>query len=140
MKRNLVLLSLVAVLTVMASFAFAGAGVIMRIHVPFDFYMEDQLLQAGDYSFELGSGHAGITSMVTVRDRDGMGVRMLMTPAGFYTDADLSSLRFNQYGDKYFLSCVSVRGYNANVKMFKLERELRSQAPKTKATTLIAQK
>ena len=138
MKRNLVLLTLVAVLVVMASFASAGAGAAMRIHVPFNFYIQDQLLPAGDYRFEMGSGPSAVPSLVTVQDPDGTGMIMLTTPGGLDSDSDLSVLRFNQYGDKYFLSHVSIRGHKANVKMFNLEKELRSQYQNARATTLFA--
>jgi hypothetical protein len=47
MKKNLAILSMVVVLGLMAAFSYAGAGAGMRINVPFDFYLEDQLFPTG---------------------------------------------------------------------------------------------
>ena len=139
MKKNLVVLSLAAVLAVMVSFAAAGDRIAMRVHIPFDFYMENQMMQAGDYRFEMGSGFDAIASRVTVQDKEGRGIRMILTHAGSQTDASLSALRFNRYGNGYFLSNVSICGYNANLTMLKLEKELRAEFKTAQAVLLLAQ-
>jgi hypothetical protein len=139
MKKNLVVLSVVAALSLMSSIAFAGPGVAMHISVPFEFYLEDQLLPAGEYHFEMGSGSDAIASRVTVLSKDGEGIRMISTLPGNNAAPAESHLCFNQYGEKHFLSGVSIRGYNATLKVFKLERELRAQFEKAKSVTLVAQ-
>jgi hypothetical protein len=139
MKKNLVLLSLVVVLSLMAGFAYAGSEVAMRINVPFDFYLENQMFPAGEYRFEMGSGNSAAASHVTVWATEGKEIKMLTTLPGIDAHATLNHLRFNSYGDKYFLSSISIRGHKATLKMFKLERELRSQLENAGNKTNVAQ-
>jgi hypothetical protein len=138
MKKNLVVLSLVAAFTLMTSFAFAGSGAAMRINVPFDFYAGSQQMPAGEYTFEMASGITQTGSLVTIRTHKGVGMCMLVTHPG--QDAIDSKLLFNKYGDKHFLSSVSIQGFKAGVKMQKLEKELRAQFQKQKDVVTIAQK
>jgi hypothetical protein len=139
MKTNLVILSLVAAFTLTASFGFAGSGVGMSISVPFDFYMGDQKLPAGEYTFEMGSGYLPTAAVVSVRAKDGTGIWLMATQAG--TEEDTSPrLGFHHYGDKHFLSTVSIQGFKAGVKMLKLEREIRTQLEKEQSDVLVAQK
>jgi len=138
MRNNLVVLSLVAAFTLMASFGFAGSGAVMRITVPFDFYAGSEQLPAGEYTFEMASGIEKTGSLVTIRTQKGVGMCMLVTRPG--TDAIDSKLLFNKYGNKHFLSSVSIQGFKAGVKMQKLERELRAQLQKQSNVVNIAQK
>jgi hypothetical protein len=140
MKNNLVVLSLVAAFTLLSSFAFAGTGVGMRISVPFDFYLGDQKLPAGEYDFDMGSGFLPTAAVVTVRAKNGTGIWVMATQAGTNQDASANQLSFNQYGDKQFLSSVSIQGFQAGVRMLKLEAETRTQLQKEKSTVVIAQK
>jgi hypothetical protein len=138
MRKNLVVLSLVAAFTLMASFGFAGSGAAMRITVPFDFYAGSEQLPAGEYTFEMASGITQTGSLVTIRTQKGAGMCMLVTHPG--QNAVDSKLRFNKYGDKHFLTSVSIQGFTAGVKMQKLEKELRAQFQKQKDVVTIAQK
>jgi len=138
MKRNLVLSS-IAAFGLMAAFAVAGTGFTMHISVPFDFYLEDQLVPAGEYRFDMASTNSATASFVTVRSTDGKGIRMLAATPGVDPDMDTNHLRFNKYGDKYFLYGISIRGHRASLKTFKLEKELRSQIEKSNGTVTIAQ-
>ena len=140
MKRNLVFLSMVVVFSLIASFSFSGAKAVMHVSVPFDFYMEEQLLPAGNYDFEIGPGQDAIASFVTVRSEDGAGIRMMTTQPGVDANATTNLLRFNQYGEKHFLSSVSINGNKASLKMIPLEKELKSQLWKSQSTTTIALK
>jgi len=140
MKRNLVVLSLAAALTVTVGLAYAGGATAMRIAVPFEFYVENQLLPAGEYDFRMGSGTHPTASIVTVRTSDGTGLRILLTRPEIEAGSDLSYLMFNHYGEKHFLSCVTIGAYKANLKMVTLEKELRSQIQPSRTITLIAQK
>jgi len=139
MRTNLVILSLVAAFTLTASFGFAGSGVGMSVSVPFDFYAGDQKLPAGEYSFEMGSGFLPTAAVVTVRAKDGTGIWLMATQAG--TDETSSNrLAFHKYGNRHFLSDVSIQGFKAGVKMLKLEKEIRAQLEKEQRTILVAQK
>jgi hypothetical protein len=126
-------------LAVTVSLAYAGAAKKMSINVPFEFYVEDQLLPAGEYNFEMGSGALPTASVVIVRTGEGKGIRFMLTRSEIEKIANKSHLRFNQYDEKRFLSSVSIGNYKANVKMFKLERELRAANKTAQSVTLIAQ-
>ncbi len=138
MKRNPVLLSIVAAFILMSSVALAGSGISMRIHVPFDFYVGNQQMRGGDYSVEMGSGLAATASLVTIRSEQSAGIIMLAAPGTSGQASD--GLRFNKYQDKYFLSTVSIRGFEANLRMFGLEKELRAQTKMAPTTIIVAQK
>jgi hypothetical protein len=140
MKKNLVFLSTMAVISMIASLAFAGAGIGMRINVPFDFYLEDQQFQPGEYSFQMDSGNYATASHLVVWPANGLGSKMVFSVPGTNQNVGLNALSFNRYGDKYFLSTVSIGEHKATVKMFKMERELRSQLEIKPATITVAQK
>lgn len=140
MKRNLVLLGTMAAISLMAITVFAGAGVGMRINVPFDFYLEDQLFSTGEYQFQMDSGNYATASHLVIWSADGKENKMLFTSPGTNSSVGLNELRFNKYGNKYFLSTVSIGEHKATVKVFKLERELQSRLDSTPSTIAIAQK
>jgi hypothetical protein len=140
MKKNIVILGFITVLTFVAGIASASNGIQLNAAVPFAFYVENQLLPAGEYKFEMGAiGIGASASSVIVRAKDGTGIRILITMADTDENAFSNHLRFNRYGDKYFLSSVAIRSYKANLKSTKLEQELRSQIEKAESTTLVAQ-
>jgi len=126
MRKNLVVLSFVAICTLFSGFALAGPGAAMRVNVPFDFYVGAQQLPAGEYIFERGSGPVDPTSLLKVSKRSGEGVCLLVTLPGS-GNAD-EKLLFNKYGNQHFLTGVSIQGIKAGVPMQKLEKELRAQA------------
>ncbi len=140
MKKNLVLLSIVAAIIMTAISAFAGAGIGMRVTVPFDFYLEDQMFPTGEYSFEMKSDNQATASHLVVWSVGGAENKILFTSPGTNSSVGLNQLSFNKYGDKYFLSTVSIGEHKATVKTFKLERELRSQLNTKPATVTVAQK
>jgi hypothetical protein len=139
MKKNLALLNLVAVLAVTAGFVYAGSRVAMRVNVPFDFYVENQLFPAGEYHFEMGSSNLSTASQVTVRAINSQEVKMLATLPGIDANTTTNVLRFNKYDDTYFLSAVSIYGHEATLREFNLEKDLRSRLEKSRNTTTITQ-
>jgi hypothetical protein len=138
MRHHLAILSLVAVLALTAAIGYAGANVGMRINVPFEFYAGDQTLPAGEYTFAMESGLVATGSQVTIQTKDGKGVCFLLTQPA--TDEAASRLLFAKYGNKHFLSSVSIQGFQAAVKATKLERELQAQLQKQPNVILFAQK
>ena len=140
MQRNLAILSLAAVIVSLATLAYAGAGVGMRISVPFDFYLEDQLLPNGEYNFVMDSSNHATASQVTLWSTQGTVQKMVLTSPGTERNTTVNQLSFNKYGKRYFLSTVTISGHKATVKMLKLERELRSQMEKNPTTITVAQK
>jgi hypothetical protein len=138
MRKNIVVLSLVAVLTLMACTGFAGANVGMRIHVPFDFYAGEEQLPAGEYTFAMEPGLVATGSQVTVHSKDGKGLCFLLAQPG--TDETASRLMFNKYGNAHVLNSVSINGFKAALKITKIERELRAQIQNQKNVVIVAQK
>ena len=138
MKRNIIFLSLVAVLVVTMSLAYGGVKGSMSISIPFEFYVQDQLMPAGEYRFEIGS--VAMSPVVAVRTSEGEGIRFLLTRLEANTISNPSYLRFNQYDEKRFLSSVSIGDSKARVSMSKLERELQIAKKVSQTETLIAQK
>jgi hypothetical protein len=139
MKRNFIL-SLVAMLAVTVGLAYAGTLKSMIINVPFEFYVQDQLMPAGEYKFEMGSGTLSTASVVVVRTSEGEGIRFLLTRSETNKSSQWSHLRFNQYDEKHFLSSVLIGAYKANVGMSNLEKELRIASKTAQTETLVAQK
>jgi hypothetical protein len=131
MKRNLAIVVFVAI--TVSGFAFAG-GKHLSANVPFEFYVEDQLLPAGEYNFEMGG------NTIVIRTKDGMGVRLLTAVSGANENRTGDYLQFNQYGGKLFLSSVATGSYKANVKTAKAEQEMRAQVENARQITLTAKK
>ncbi len=138
MKKSLAFAGLVLACILWAGFALADTTKEMEVNVPYEFYLEDQLLPAGTYLFEVGIIDSTASS-VTVRSADGNGIRLLITLPGLEQNITLNHLRFNQYGDKHFLSSVSIQGQKATVKMLKMEKEIRSQRKQETQTISVAQ-
>ncbi len=133
MKSNLILLG-VAIFGLMGGFAFAGTGLVMHANIPYDFYLENHCLPAGEYTFEMNSGSASLI----VRSKDGNGIRLLATHPD--VDSNTAQLTFNLYGETPFLSSVSIQGRKATLKMVEAERELRTMMQKEWSTPTIALK
>jgi len=139
MKKSIAFLGCVAAMALVAGFGFAGSAIVMRVHVPFEFYVEDQLLPAGEYRFEMGAFGLGPTaSSVVIRKEDGTGVRFVTTRGDSGAGAHTSYLEFRRYGEQNFLSSVAVAGFTASVRSAKLERELRAAVLREARVTLVA--
>jgi hypothetical protein len=120
MKKTLVLLSFVAVLAVMVIPAIAGSSVILHGDIPFDFYVGAQMLPSGEYDFEMGGVRGSTTSSITVREKDGTVVAFVTTRPGDSRNTELSQLRFENNGGRYFLATVECSGYKAVLNKTKL--------------------
>jgi hypothetical protein len=140
MKKHLVFLSLISMFAVTMSLAYAAWEPAMRVNIPFDFYMGDQLMPAGMYHFQIGSGIAATASLIKVRELNGAGCFVLTTPASTAGNSDGSFLQFHKYGEKYFLSSIAIRNYRRNLSERTLEKELKAQDQGAQATILLASK
>ena len=138
MKKNLVVMSFVVVIGMMAGFALAGET--MSVNVPFDFYMGEQLCPAGEYHFKMNHGNSATASVVNVWAPESSSDRILMTTASNEESQTANQLRFNKYGKKLFLSTVSINGHKATLKPINLENELRIQAAHASGSITVAQK
>jgi hypothetical protein len=129
MKNNWVFLSLAAVLLV-TSFGFAGSKFEMSTDVPFAFYAGDQLLTAGNYIVTINSSSVSAAPVITFKTKYGKKVCEL---AAQLESADASSyplLKFNDYGDKHFLSGIATPKFHVTVSMSEAERQIKSQTVK----------
>jgi hypothetical protein len=138
MKKNLVVLSFVVVFGMMAAFAFAGEN--MRINVPFAFYMGDQQYPAGEYNFNMNHGNYATGSVVNIWAPKGTEDKLVMANAGTDFTTTANELVFKKYGQKLFLSTVSINGYKATLKVLNLEKELRGQVQQAPSAITVAQK
>ena len=127
MKRNLILASILATIFAATSFASTGTFSEARIYVPFNFYLEEELLPAGDYIFNLGQ----VTdSSIIIRSADGKAIKLLMTKHDSEKNSRKAYLHFNHYNGRYFLSSVVIRGKKASLTSKVAEAELWAQTRK----------
>ena len=127
MKRTLMFLSFVVTLAVMTIPAGAGSAIVLQGEVPFDFYVENQMLPAGEYIFEMGrvgdattdSVTVVATSSITVRAKDGKVVTLVSTRPGTRRDMTPSQLVFNTYEGNFHLASVECPGYKADLRSSK---------------------
>jgi hypothetical protein len=124
MKKTFMFLSFAVILAVTASLATAGSAIVLRGEVPFDFYVENQMLPAGEYHFEMGRTGEATASSITVRAKDGTVVAFVTTRPGVREDMAPSQLSFNGYEGKYFLSSVECPGYKANLRKTRVPHRL----------------
>ena len=66
--------------------------------IPFDFHMGKTSMPAGEYSFQRQSG------MLTIRAADGKHTAMTLTSPASRDLSDSPVVKFQHYGDTYFLS------------------------------------
>jgi hypothetical protein len=140
MKKFMMVAASLAALLVLAVAAPAQSGITLRANVPFDFFVGNGVLPAGEYIFEMrpiGAASATATSLA-VRSQDGSEEVRIGAMPGF-TDIGTSRLSFTRYGDRYFLSRVEALGHQANARVTAAEREYRI-ATKGKTEVLVAQR
>jgi len=143
MKRTSVLLTSIVALLMLATGVLAGAATRIHATVPFDFYVGEEQLAAGNYVFEMrpiGFGSAS-SSAVAVYRPDGTFAHMIPTmPTGYDHRSGESHLHFLRYGNAYFLSKVEGQQSGAAVRKSKAEREYVAQTKKPQDTVLMASK
>ena len=123
--------------------ASARSAEALRVDVPFDFYVGNDLLPAGEYRFEMGAmtPFSAKSWSLLVRRQDGT------TISGTFTIPDSTAristndcVHFNRYGEKYFLAKIECLESQAHLRATSAERELRAQTGKAKDTVLVAQR
>ena len=119
MKKTLAFLSFVVILATMASLATAGSAVVLNGEIPFDFYVGNQMLPAGEYHFEMGRFTEATTSSITVRSKDGKVLAFVTTRPGVSDGRTSNQIIFNSSDGNYVLASVECPGYKANLKKTK---------------------
>ena len=123
MKKTFMFLSVVVILTLTATLATAGSAVVLKGKIPFDFYIGNQLLEAGEYNFEMGRIGDSTTSCITVRAKNGMVVAFATSRSGVRDGRVPSQLSFKSEDGKYFLVSVESVGYKAELRKTKVTHQ-----------------
>ncbi len=141
MKRTIVILTSIIALLVLAAAASAGVSTRIRATIPFDFYVGEQQLAAGNYIFEmraLGFGSASSSAVVVYRP-DGTFAYMIPTmPVGYDQRSSDGRLHFKRYANAYFLFKVEGPMSAAGVRATKAQREYMAQTREHEEIVLIA--
>jgi len=101
--------------------------------IPFDFHMGKTSMPAGEYSFQRQSG------MLTIRAADGKHTAMTLTSPASRDLSDSPVVKFQHYGDTYFLSGLFIADSRDgfSVAAGEKQRELAKRMPTTD-TTIVA--
>ena len=140
MRKIAIVACLLAALSIMTVGAAASSGLALRANIDFPFYFGSQQLPAGDYVIEMRALQGGTASSVLLRKQDGTAVGLIFTMPAQNQSIGSGQLQFHRYGDTCFLSSVLARGYQANLKETKTEKEYRAQLGTGRVVTLIAQR
>jgi hypothetical protein len=129
MKRSMLLATLSLAVLALAVTAFSNSVTRLSADIPFNFYVGAERLSAGQYIFAIGPlvAHNASTTSVTVLRQDGTAVARVATMPGWDSSLGNDHLRFNRYGDKYFLASVEGAGYQANLMLTRTEKEARAE-------------
>ena len=138
MQKQLVILSVLVVFSLTAGLAFAAID--MSVDVPFAFYVGDQVYPAGQYHFDMNADKYATASFVNIWAAKSENDLVIMATAGTDKNASSNQLVFNKYGEKHFLSSITINGYKATLKVLGLEKEAISQAKQAPGVIRVAQK
>jgi hypothetical protein len=141
MKRTIVVLASIFALLICAVVATAGPTIRIKAEVPFNFYVGEERLPAGNYIFEMrpiGFG-ASSSSAVAVYYPDGTIFTMIPTmPAGYDYHSSEAQLHFRRYGNAYFLAKVEASQAGASLRTAKAEREYMASTKISQDVVLMA--
>lgn len=121
--KNLVLL--IALTFTFGVFANAQSQMQIAVHVPFDFYVQNQKMTAGDYLIESASPRS-VQSTLIFRQKDGKAKKILMTIPIEINGLRKSlepTMRFNRYDNEYFLVEIRNPLENLGFALPKVKRE-----------------
>jgi hypothetical protein len=91
-----------------------------QIHIPFDFTVNNGVLEAGDYTVDIVANH-----VLRIRDQAGKSVAAVLTiPTIRMQTPELSELVFTRYGSEYFLSKAFWAGSPAGEELTKSRSEI----------------
>ena len=129
-RKSLILISLLGLTIAWAGLASASPFVSVRVDIPFAFSVNNQVLPAGSYEIVENNN----TTVLTIRNQQ----TLKSTVFGVNTAQErrvpgTAKLRFNRYGDQYFLSEVWTLDAARDVRKSRSEREAARQASKNLA-------
>lgn len=140
MKKMIKLITLIAVMLFVASWASAGNVTRLRVDVPFAFYFDKELLPAGEYIFEMRpiGPFSESSSSLIVFNKNKAVTGWLATMPGSNPHPGEDQLHFKRYGNAYFLYRVESLGLQANLAQTKAEKEFEANLGKSQDTILAA--
>jgi hypothetical protein len=113
----------------------SAQSTVMRASIPFDFYVADALMPAGNYTVSPLAGR----SVISFADRNGHAAVVMTIPV-WNQNPDTNRLVFNRYGNAYFLSQVDWAGYQAGHSFYQSKLELEARRQSTPNPTPVALK
>ncbi len=137
MKAKHAIVFVIAILLLGGSTLMAGGplGLFIRVNVPFEFRVGNELMPAGQYRV----AHYNARDVLLIQGVDSSAVALVHSiPTGKET-RDAAKLIFTRYGEAYFLRQVWIPGTNAN-ELFqsKVEKEYASRWSGPERTTVVA--
>ena len=128
-------LRILATLSLAASSLAAQSGAHIKVTVPFSFVAGAKTLPAGQYEVKTLQA-----SVVTIRGTDSEPAMMLLAHSAEAQQMDgVAELKFNRYGDRYFLSQIwtgNIRG--RELPKSQAEREQIAAAPFSRGSVTLA--
>ena len=122
MKRQalMILMTLSFLVMLTATSVYAQSSTALVANIPFEFVIGNRAFPAGEYTFTYR-----FTNALQIQSRD-RGESMFVLTGPVKAKKTRNELRFNRYGDKYFLSRLWTEGDDAGraVRMSSSEREL----------------
>jgi hypothetical protein len=88
------------------------------------------LLTGGKYIVAVNSGNVSEAPVITLKTKYGEKVCALAAQVENAADSSDHLLQFNDYGDKHFLSGISIRKLHATVPMSEAERQIKNKTEK----------
>ena len=101
MLRKMVQIYMVLELVMVLAVSSAHAQTFAKAHIPFDFNIDQQVYQSGDYT--LGWTSASSKKALTIQNQQtGKASVVMVNPKERDNARDVSQLLFNRYNNQYF--------------------------------------
>jgi len=141
MKKTMMVVIAIVALFFTVAVASANTAARIRLNIPFAFYVDRDLLPAGEYIFEVCamSPYASTSSALFIRSLDNTAAKWAHTIPGWNSrNLDQGLAYFSRYADKYFLSKVEYADHQVNLKKSKAEKELSARVGGVQEKILLA--
>lgn len=134
-SKTLAVLSMLCMFAAFGAVAVRGEEYAIRVNVPFEFVVGNDTLQPGEYVI---NRLRTVTSAHVIKTQGAS--TMALTQEGAWFRGDTSSVVFNRYGDRYFLTSIRAAesGIAYQLPKSKLETELIGQGSRPAVEMLAA--
>jgi len=132
MKKSFLTTFVITLCVLAGSQPVRAQGYRQPIHIPFDFTVNNSVLEAGDYTVDLVTNH-----VLRIRNQAGRSVAAVLTiPTIRRQTPELGELVFTRYGSDYFLSKAFWAGSPAGEELPKSSFEVRLASKQTPSLTM----